>query len=1632
MSNSNKNTHPSEIRKFEKDYNSVKQAWTSGRTVPEEVEKRLQKAVLSLDSAEEAIEMLASISPTKSGTGRNPAIRQQHRILDPAQEFVANKADEMLRYLSVPNQPRRRVKRTARKKLPLFEAFNQLYPNGFFPDKEANTRIFAAYNAINLQASLSSHPKKRTEQIITLLKTGEIPEVLQTIPPSASLFSGRKALERIAGILEAASGNQESWAVSHLDSSLDLLPDYGKAKATAALLGATYTSDKISKSVSSLVWEKMGRFVSRSSSAFQAEVREQVRKLSSSSGPGRIKHLYNDFSEYLRSGVPAPKAERQTLPGEKGTERIPIDISAVLQGLESEAEFDTQSVDLSPAKAWPVPKLVDSALRLAEADIPPHNQEARNILCCKIIRPVAEDMVVLKKDGKRVLLVPEAGEESQVKLLELLVKVSQKSGVEKELKAYLASSEGDSEVHSRLSRLYPEEQVPETGEIAGEYEEAKESTAKIRTGPEEPIEDVPEDKGSSSGEEVKGGEGEKQFSLDIHQDTHEPAPLAEDGDKSPEGEQKESDSRPELQNEPGTTMEEEAPGLPPEFNSLKPALSILANPKHILEDREDAYQEIMSSFAGKPRKYEELVMGLSDIALNGKDEDAAMATGAMLTLVFQGGHIPSYLITANLAAVNPKVSNPVFYQHAVSGNEARLLSVSEILAHRREVSGQGRDERGRIKTRRERALDEVLSSFSGKEASRMILRFAVHDYEFPQTLLLQHLEQTDPEGRESLDVLLGKHTRPSSFSLKLAKSHLNNLGGLPDCSRSIALAALKVLKQDDLEFCITNFQNSSSAGNSLIWETILSNFPGRDVDSALRERFPEFSQETRISALEVLSKRKPSIENMAFILGETDSSELGQHATNALVSMEFSGSHPEAEFLLLYEMRTGRNEKLREFAGEVLPALIEKGEGVLSKDSALKLYSLSEVEQDNIISDAARSILLSGSEDVLAEMGAKKTKSLVSALASSDEQIRVLSQFALARRMQRSEEGFSEISSEVAKQSLDWTGKTAAMARKASLFSAFMAGTEQAVSRMLVPALGHDSENISSYACTLLSNMGEKGIAAAEAAAKGENLLGDFTPLQKRRFGLRALEVLADAGAYRRMISLLSCDSETLREDTYKVLDSLPHSPEKKQSLIEALSSKEERIRLSALELLREEHIPRKILSGLAADISNMVSSKAARIIASDMVAEELIDFLSSDSNNEYSRQKVADAALRLTPSLPRSLAKQGPSSIAALGYFPTNKSLQELYKLHKEAVGSTEDVDGAVSRICNLVAERCVEGREDKAELILQAYYLFNTPETRQACASAAKGPVADNLRQAALHSRSPHLLFSATELFLATSNVEYAADTAIALREIEEMPPLPLKLPHQKILFGEKGKMESLPLPYEDPGAKEAPYKLVKEVAFRELLNSGGNRNASNLLFDFLSHFDDGAGMFSRNLRASYEMLWMHRNHPNLEKLASKLYIQADDDFQEQVSLLSRIVLENDFSVLNKILDYEELPLLVAEHAFRSAAEAISEIDSIPEAESAEKFSLLAQILAQDPEPPKTSAVVSHLKSVAEPIVGPLSDQSISRGLNFLQKHRARVSPVSDEVSPEEARRDAGKLSRNGPKVRSPHMAPPPKRRR
>ncbi len=1604
MSNSNKNTHPSETRKFEKDYNSVKKAWSSGRAAPEDVEKRLQKAVLSVDSAEKAIGKLASITPAKAGD--NSAAGQQHRILGPAQEYVATKADEMLRYLSVPNQPRRTVRKTALKKLPLFEAFTQLYPSGFFPDKEANIRIFAASTAIKLQASISSRPKKRAEQIITLLKRGEIPKVLQTIQPSASLFSGRKALERIAGILEAASGKQEEWAVSHLDSSLDLLSDYEKAKAAATLLGATYKSDKISNHSSSLVWKKVGDFVSGSSPAFRDEVHNQVRELSSSSGTGRIKHLYRDFTTYLKSGAPAPNSNKQTLPREKQTEKTPIDVPTVLQALESDTGFDIKSVDLSPIGSWPVPKIVDSALQLAEADISPLNEEARNILCCKVLRPVAEDLIVKEKDGKKILIVPEAGEGSQVGLLERIVKVSQKPEVEKELKAYLASS-GEEEIHSRLSRLYPEDEALETEEPSVESSVDEEPTAKIKTGPEATEEEEPKSRTEPATEMA-----EREFFKE-----------------TTSGETREE---PDTQDEPVEKKQEDSPGLPPQFISQKPALSILANPLATLEDREDAYQELLHSFAGKPRKYEELVMDLSDVALNGEKNEASIAAGALLTLMFQGQYFPSYLITSNLAAVNQEISNPVLYQHAVSGNGNRILSVAEVLAHRREISGQGKDERGRVRPRRERALEELVSSFSGQEASRMVLHFAFHDYEFTQPLLLQHLGKTDPEGRESLNTLLNKQTNSSSFSLKLAKSHLSNLGGLPDRSRSIALAALRIIQQDDLEFCIDRFQNSVSAEDSAIWQTLLSNFPGEEADSRLREMYPEFSHETQVSALKILSKRKPLIENIAFILGETDSPELGQYATDALISMGFSGSQPETEFHLLYEMRTGQNKELRDFAGEVLPALLEAGKEILSKDSALKLYSLFEVEQENAISDAARSILVSGSEEILAEMGAKKTKSLVSALASSDEKARVLSQFALARRMQRSEEEFSEISSEIARQSLGWKGKTAARARKASLFSAFIAGTEHAVTKLLVPALGHHSENISSYACILLSNMGEKGIVSAEEAAKGENLIGDFTPPERRRFGLRALEVLADAGAYRRMISLLSYDSETLREDTYKVLDSLPRSPEKKQSLLGALSSNEEKIRLSALELLRDEYIPMKTLSRLAADESDIVSSKAARIIASEMVAEELIEFLSSESHNEYSKQKVADAALRLTPSLPQSLARQGTSSIPALGYFPTNSSLQELNNLYRETAGSSGDVDAAVSRICNLVAERCMEGREDKAELILQANYLFNTPCTKEACASAAKGPVADNLHQAALHSRNPYLLFSASELFLATSNAEYAADTAVALRKIEEKPPLPLDLPHQQILFGEKGRMDSLPSPLEIPGAPEAPYILVKEVGFREFLNSGGNRNASNLLVDFLSHFDDSAGMFSRNLRASYEMLWMHRNHPNAEKLASKLYIQADDDVQEQVSLLSRVVLENDFSVLKDTLNYEGLPLLVAEHAFRSAAEAISEIDSVPESESADKLSLFAQILAQDPEPIQTSTVVSQLKAVAEPVTGSLSDQSISRGLNLLQKLRTRVSPVSEEVSPEEARRDAGKLSRRGPQNRSPHMAPPPKRRK
>ena len=1614
MSNPTKNT-PSEFRNFEKDYNSVKKAWSSGQTVPKEVEKRLQKAVLSVDSAEESIEKIASLSPAKAAAARNPAVRQQHRILDPAQEFVANKAKEMLQYLSVPNQPRRRVKRTALKKLPLFEALT-----GFFPDEEANKTISAASRAINLHASLSSRPNKRAKRIVSLLREGETPEVLRTIPPSPSLFSGRKAFERIAGILMAASGEQAKWAVSHLDSSLDLLSDYDKARAAALLLGATYTSNTlpggIPNSTSSLVWEKVGPFISGSSPAFQAEVREQVRKVSSSSGPGKIKHIYNDFSEYLQGAPSTPKTEKGASSEEEEQappEKTPIDIPAVLQGLKSEAEFDASSIDISPIYAWPVHKLVDSALQLAEADVSPANQTARNILCCKVIRPLAEDRIVREKDGKKLLLVPEAGEGSQVELLELLVKVSLKPEVEKELRAYLSSPGEKGDAHSRLGRLYPAEESPEE-------EPEEETTTKIKTGPEE----LPEEEPGESIEETGEEEAERSFFREAPQQSDSIEEETEVLEELPE--------EPEPQDEPEGEKQEEPSGLPPQFNSLKPALSVLSNPRSLLEDREDAYQEILYSFAGKPRKYEELVMGLSDIALNGKEEDASMAAGALLTLVFQGSYIPSYLITSNLAAANPEISNPVLYQHTVSGNENRILSVAEVLAHRREVSGQGRDERGRVKPRRERALEEVLASFPGKEASRMFLHFASHDYEFTQPMLLQYLEKTDPEGRESLNTLLNKHARSGSFSLKLAKSHLENLGGLPDSPRSIALAALKTIQQDDLEFCINNFQNAFSAEDSAIWQTVLSNFPGKEADSLLRQRFPVFSQETQVSALEVLSKRKPSIENIAFIFEKADSAELGPHATDALASMEFSGSRPEPEFLLLYEMRTGQNEKLREFAGEVLPALLEQGEGILSKGTALKLYSLFEIEENNTISEAARNILLADSEGLLADMEKEQTESLVSALASPDETVRVLSQFALAKRMQRSgEEEFTEISNEIGKQSLDWSGKTAAGARKASLFSAFIAGTEDAITRLLVPALGHKAEGVSSYACTLLSRMGEKGLVAAEEAAKGENLLGHFTSAEKRRFGLRALEVLADAGAYRRMVSLLSHGSETLREDTYKVLDSLPSSPEKRQVLLEALSSRKERIVLSALELLHEDPIPRKLLSKLAAADSDMVSSKASGLLASEMVAEELIEFLSSDANSEYSKQNVADAALRRNQLLPESLARQGTTSINSLGYFPTNKSLQELYNLQNETVGSSEEIDAAVSRICNLVAERCMEGREDKAELMLHAYYLFNNPDTKEACESAAKGPVAENLRQAALHSRSPYLLFSATELFLATHNVEYAADTAVALRKLEDKPSLPMELPHQRILFGENGKMESLPSPLEEPGAEEAPYRLVKEVAFRELLNSEGNSNAASLLFDFLSHFDDSAGMFNRNLRASYEMLWMHRDHPNAEKLASKLYLQADEDFQGQVSLLSRIVLQNDFSLLNKTLAYEDLPLLVAEHAFRNAAKAISETDVISEAESAEKLGLLAQILAQSPQPPKASEVVSNLKASAGPITGSLSDQDLSRGLKLLQKLQARVSPVSDEVSPKEARRDAGKLSRRSP-GRSPHMAPPPRRRK
>lgn len=1658
---------------FDKALKELRIAWKGGKSASADAKSKVVNKILSPGCTKKAAEAIMALKTTKTGAGLDPAADQKYDIFLAAGPSIMYEAEQLVRDLN---------------SMLGEAAMSQSLWASMMSTRQATFDYIKQFEGYYDNAEMG-------DPISTACALGELATSYKA--PLAGFVTGIGAKSRISKLLTISEGNEnkEMWAFGYLHSSLKDAPNTKKkAAATTNILEASVSLEGGTRFRAAFLNELKADLVDPENNLTNLglKVSAKLCKINEKERRGPLKTLYSEFKEDLQP----PKEEARVQ-----IERTMLyEPTSWVSSLQSEEEVDHKSINLSFFKDQPPHVLLNSALVLADAEVSEANEITRNILACKILLPIGREFLV---QGKSLSVPP-----TQEDLLERIKQIANQPEVKEKVAEYYRVTEDriNATIAKRLLLLYKEVGVSRLAEEEQEVTEGEQGFFDGRlsedpgTLPEEPAQ--PEES-----ETLDGETGTEQADL-IHvpgiglvtREELESIEWKPVGSVSAEEEDTEADSYTDDEVQEGTGPEEvEEPTKAEEIldsvyvpeakifsvlEEAEPLLEEIASDELAMHERTLAVYELLKLLEIDEKSPQKLVLELAALTNDEGSGLSTKATAAMLSLPHVSDHNwsprrNSSLLVSVLAAASHNSSNPVIEEKLLLGSETEKDYAIDVLAERfRFYRGQFIDAR---LTPQELALKELESyttihmEYAG--FSRLVLAFS--DMDVSQESLFHYLElarEANPEGIDSvlLDTLNSYRSQmPGNIfpdaseeyytkeEATLAEEFLYYIGEGEDSVRelSIAAAVSNIESKAAVEFALQRLHDSEVGDHTTAWAVVLQQAKAWETDTMIMDTFPELEPEKQAAAITALSRRELTFENAEFILEASHSKNIpvATVAGRALMDMDLSVISSENEFTILYGMRNHPNKFLSDLALKRMQKFLTETNEIVSAENVEGLSNIYLDDKDPQLRELAEEALLTNPSDFINDVS---TNSLLSSLGKEDI-APTLSMYEIAKQMRSEDIDCEAISAAV--EGFERQDNTVALTQL--MTAAYTSGEKEHIERVLVPCLGMD-EVVSQMAAEFLLNLGDTGKTVILTSAKRENHPDNIFHERGKRIADKSLRLLLKIEAYDLVIPLLAYPYEPVRSSAYDLLEAAPDSSEKTSALLAAFSSDEDKVKLSALNLLPKQETHADRILSLVDDESKEVSVRAAEVAASLITPERLILFLAHDHDSEFVRQRVADAILQNHPEkledLSSYLEKEDTmvltdrqTILSTLRFFQHPKTLHHFFRFRGEAdEEEMTTIDNALSYFCETLSGttsgRIEDPTEEDMHLLLEAYKRFDQVEVHNAILAASKGPSAKLMINAALNSKDPDLLLSATDIFLSIGNLQHAVQLA---RELQKNGPenlnLALTKPYQQILFGgQLDKMGEIISPVEDPDADPILYRFLKEMVTIEFLNGRGSNESAELFLEFMGTFGDMEGFFDHGLESISELIWASRADPEVDYDAvRKLPDRMPHNLVVEAQLLLDVLMLDKCSMLDKTKISIEAKNILVEHGLRRAVEALEGnwLKSDAEKEnSKKKFSLLAELMERgmatekevlsfiDPQHPIVCAlgassdwwdedtVNEGLSMLEEVRAGICEAQSTARKL---RKMRAELGPMNpDEVSPDTARADASKVGRS--------RVPPPSR--
>jgi hypothetical protein len=320
-------------------------------------------------------------------------------------------------------------------------------------------------------------------------------------------------------------------------------------------------------------------------------------------------------------------------------------------------------------------------------------------------------------------------------------------------------------------------------------------------------------------------------------------------------------------------------------------------------------------------------------------------------------------------------------------------------------------------------------------------------------------------------------------------------------------------------------------------------------------------------------------------------------------------------------------------------------------------------------------------------------------------------------------------------------------------------------------------------------------------------------------------------------------------------------------------------------------------------------------------------------------------------------------------------------------------------------------EDAENAANDLFEVYGHTADPEVRNAVVDAARGSFAEFMLEDAIQNEGH--AHSALEIFIKTENTSYGTEVAqylmgkifLSIEDAEGLPPL------WQVLFANNfEKMDRV-----RRGTPE--YQVLKEVAELEFIHGQGSRESKALIFAFMKRFGSAQvrdSLFERGTPGVSEFLWSMRGDANEEKAALWLRSMKDPD----TNLLLDVLIEQNYSALDGLLENPELAEAISSHAMRRAllsfAEFSKEGANADERKANEGLELYSQLLSRGGifgMPSERREEFSTLRKNIG-LSGMISEEGIAKGESIIRTVREEILEISSMRA--SARSEAKKLSR------------------